>query len=67
MCRQEGRVFRPQHVLNQGPGDQQVLGAGPVPFAAEQPIRILLEAGGLGGIKYLFDLLAEIIVRLLLG
>ena len=44
-------MFRPQHVLNQGPGDQQLLGAGPVPFAAEQPIRILLEAGGLGGIK----------------
>jgi len=43
------------------------LGAGPVPFAAEQPIRILIEAGGLGGIKSLLDLLGEIIVLLLLG
>jgi len=43
------------------------LGAGPVPFAAEQPIRILVEAGWLGGIKKLVDLLAEFIVRLLLG
>jgi len=51
MCPQEGPVFRPQHVLNSGPGDQQLLGAGPVLFAAEQPIRILVEASGLGGIK----------------
>ena len=43
------------------------MGAGPGPFAAEQPVPILVEAGRLGGIKYLLDLLEERIVRLHLG
>jgi len=38
-----------------------------MPFSAEQPIRILVEAGGFGCIKYLLDCLAELIVFLLLG
>jgi len=44
-------MLRPQHVLDKGPWYQQLLGAGPMPFSAEQPIRILVEAGGLGGIR----------------
>jgi len=64
VCAQRGGVFPLEDVLREGLGDNHFLYPLLMALTAECAVSVRVEAGGLGGVQVVLDLLAEVICLL---